>query len=203
MIVQKPAPTELQPVSFAFTAENLEMAKAIIARYPDGRQASAIMPLFDLAQRQHDNWLPTAAMDYVAEMLDVPRIRAYEVATFYSMYNLAPVGKHLVRVCTTTPCELRGASDVVAACKGALGIDFNETTADGLFTLREVECLGACVNAPVVWIGDDYYEDVDADSMRRIINDLRDGKSPGAGSQTGRQTSAPEGGPTTLKEQTA
>jgi len=201
MIVQKPAPKEQQPDTFAFTPENLEKAKAIIARYPEGRQASAIMPLFDLAQRQHDNWLPTAAMNCVADMLDVPRMRAYEVATFYSMYNLAPVGKHLVRVCTTTPCELRGSTDVVDACREALGIGFNETTDDGLFTFREVECLGACVNAPVVWIGDDYYEDVDADDMRRIIADLREGKAPKPGSQKGRQASAPLGGQTTLKEQ--
>lgn len=202
MIVQKPAPADQQPDSFAFSAENLEKAKAVIARYPEGRQASAIMPLFDLAQRQHDGWLPTAAMEYVADMLGVPKIRAYEVATFYSMYNLAPIGKFLVRVCTTTPCELRGSSDVVAACRDALGIDLNQTTGDGMFTLREVECLGACVNAPVVWIGDDYYEDVDADAMRRIIDALRKGETPPPGSQTGRQTSAPIGGPTTLKEQT-
>jgi len=202
MIVQKPAPADQQPDSFAFSAENLEKAKAVIARYPEGRQASAIMPLFDLAQRQHDGWLPTAAMDYVADMLGVPKIRAYEVATFYSMYNLAPIGRFLVRVCTTTPCELRGSSDVVAACRDALGIDLNQTTGDGMFTLREVECLGACVNAPVVWIGDDYYEDVDADAMRRIIDALRKGETPPPGSQTGRQTSAPIGGPTTLKEQT-
>lgn len=201
MIVQKPAPADQQPDSFAFSADNLEKAKAVIADYPEGRQASAIMPLFDLAQRQHDGWLPTAAMDYVADMLGVPKIRAYEVATFYSMYNLAPIGKFLVRVCTTTPCELRGSSDVVAACRDALGIDLNQTTGDAMFTLREVECLGACVNAPVVWIGDDYYEDVDADAMRRIIDALRKGETPPPGSQTGRQTSAPVGGPTTLKEQ--
>lgn len=202
MIVQKTAPPEQQPATFEFSAENQEKAKAIIARYPQGRQASAIMPLFDLAQRQHDGWLPTAAMDYVAKMLDVPRMRAYEVATFYSMYNLAPIGKHLIRVCTTTPCELRGSAEVVETCKAALGVGLNETTADGLFTLREAECLGACVNAPVVWIGDDYYEDVDSDSMRKIVEALRAGNTPPPGSQKGRQTSAPIGGPTTLKEQT-
>lgn len=202
MIVQKPAPKDQQPDHFEFTVENLARAKDIIARYPEGRQASAIMPLFDLAQRQNDGWLPTAAMNYVADMLDVPRVRAYEVATFYSMYNLGPVGKYLVRVCTTTPCELKGSIDVVEACKSALGIGLNETTSDGLFTFREVECLGACVNAPVVWIGDDYYEDVDPEIMRRIIEDLRQGKKPKPGSQTGRQGSAPAGGPTTLKEQT-
>jgi NADH-quinone oxidoreductase E subunit len=202
MIVQKPAPADQQPETFEFTAENLEKAKAVIARYPEGREASAIMPLFDLAQRQNDGWLPTAAMNYVAEMISVPRIRAYEVATFYSMYNLSPIGKFLVRVCTTTPCELRGSTDVVAACREALNVDLNETTSDGMFTLREFECLGACVNAPVVWIGDDYYEDVDAAAMKRIIEALRKGETPAPGSQSGRQTSAPTGGATTLKEQT-
>ena len=202
MIVQKTAPPEQQPATFAFSAENLEKAKSIVARYPEGRQASAIMPLFDLAQRQHDGWLPTAAMDYVAKMLDVPRMRAYEVATFYSMYNLAPIGKHLVRICTTTPCELRGSTEVVESCKAALGIGLNQTTADGLFTIREAECLGACVNAPVVWIDDDYYEDVDADAVRKIIEAFRSGDTPPPGSQKGRQTSAPIGGLTALKEQT-
>lgn len=202
MIVQKPAPADQQPETFEFTAENLEKAKGIIGRYPEGREASAIMPLFDLAQRQNAGWLPTAAMNYVAEMIGVSRMRAYEVATFYSMYNLSPIGKFLVRVCTTTPCELRGSNEVVAACREALGVNLGETTADEMFTLREVECLGACVNAPVVWIGDDYYEDVDADAMKRIIDALRKGETPPPGSQSGRQTSAPIGGATTLKEQT-
>ena len=127
-----------QPASFAFTAENLDSAKKIIARYPEGRQASAIMPLLDLAQRQHDGWLPTAAMNYVADMIGVPHIRAYEVATFYTMYNLAPVGKHVVQVCTTTPCWLRGSGAIMDACQSHLGIKTGETTADGQFTLREV-----------------------------------------------------------------
>ncbi|MDP7546703.1 MAG: NAD(P)H-dependent oxidoreductase subunit E, partial [Alphaproteobacteria bacterium] len=140
-----PAPPEQQPDSFAFTPENLAAAKQLIAKYPPRRQASAVMPLLDLAQCQHRNWLPRAAMDAVAGMLDMPRIRVYEVATFYSMYNLAPVGEHLVQVCTTTPCWLRGSDDIVGACKAKLGIDFGETTADGKFTLTEVECLGACV----------------------------------------------------------
>lgn len=201
MIVQKPAPADQQPDTFEFTAENLEKTKGIIARYPDGREASAIMPLFDLAQRQNAGWLPTAAMNYIAEMIGVTRMRAYEVATFYSMFNLSPIGKFLVRVCTTTPCELRGSNNVVEACRDALGINLNETTADGMFTFREVECLGACVNAPVVWIGDDYYEDVDPESMKSIIAAFRKGEVPSPGSQSGRQTSAPTGGATTLKEQ--
>lgn len=202
MIVQKPAPADQQPDSFEFSAENLEKAKSIIARYPEGREASAIMPLFDLAQRQNAGWLPTAAMNYVAGLIGVSRMRAYEVATFYSMYNLSPIGKFLVRVCTTTPCELRGSNNVVSACREALGVGLNETTADGMFTFREAECLGACVNAPVVWIGDDYYEDVDAEAMKRIIDALRKGETPAPGSQSGRQTSAPLGGATTLKEKT-
>ena len=178
MIVQKPAPADLQPDTFEFTAKNLEKAKGIIARYPEGREASAVMPLFDLAQRQNAGWLPTAAMNYISAMIGVTRMRAYEVASFYSMFNLAPIGKFLIRVCTTTPCELRGSNHVFEACRDALGINLNETTADGMFTLREVECLGACVNAPVVWIGDDYYEDVDPEAMKSIIAALRKGEIP-------------------------
>jgi NADH-quinone oxidoreductase subunit E len=189
-----------QSATFAFSPENAAAVKAIVARYPAGRQASAVMPLLDLAQRQHGGWLPRAAMDHVAGLLDMAPIRVYEVATFYAMYNLSPTGKHLVRVCTTTPCQLCGAEDVARACREALGVGYGETTADGLFTLQEVECLGACVNAPVVWIGDDYYEDVDAGSMRRIVEALRRGETPPAGSQTGRRKSAPAGGLTTLKE---
>jgi NADH-quinone oxidoreductase E subunit len=185
---------------FEFTPENLELARRIIAKYPAGRQASAVMPLLDLAQRQNANWLPRAAMDHIADMLAMPRIRVYEVATFYTMYNRSPVGRHFVQVCTTTPCWLRGSDDVVAACRRKLGIDFGETTADGQFTLVEVECLGACVNAPMVQINDDYYEDLDAESTERILDALARGEKPPAGSQKGRRSSCPEGGPTTLKE---
>jgi NADH-quinone oxidoreductase E subunit len=188
------------PADFAFTAENLERAKQIIAKYPPGKQASAVMPLLDLAQRQNDNWLPRAAMDYVADMLSMPRIRVYEVATFYTMYNLKPVGKHFVQVCTTTPCWLRGSDEVVKACKRKLGIDLGETTDDGQFTLIEVECLGACVNAPMVQINDDYFEDLDGPSTEALIDALKRGESPKAGPVNGRQTSAPIGGPTTLKQ---
>jgi len=191
-----------QPVSFVFTAENLEKAKQIIARYPDGRQASAVMPLLDLAQRQHDGWLPTAAMDYVADMIGVPHIRAYEVATFYTMYNLAPVGKHLVQVCTTTPCWLRGSGAIMDACHKHLGIRTGETTPDGQFTLREAECLGACVNAPLAFIGDDYYEDLTPETATKLLDDLKVGRPVKAGPQSGRQASAPDGGPTTLLTQT-
>ena len=191
-----------QPASFAFTAENLDKAKKIIARYPEGRQASAVMPLLDLAQRQHDGWLPTAAMNYVADMIGVPHIRAYEVATFYTMYNLAPIGKHLIQVCTTTPCWLRGSGAIMDACQKHLGIKTGETTPDGQFTLREVECLGACVNAPLAWIGDDYYEDLTPETATRLLDDLKAGRAVTSGSQSGRQTSAPAGGPTTLLTKT-
>jgi NADH-quinone oxidoreductase subunit E len=181
-----------QPRAFAFTPENLEKAKAVIAKYPAHRQASAIIPLLQLAQSQHDNWLPVAAMDYVADMLETPRIRAYEVASFYTMFNRVPVGKHLLQVCTTTPCWLRGSDDIKHVCKNKLGIGDGETSADGQFTMMEVECLGACVNAPMVQINDDYYEDLTAESFSGLLDDLAAGKKPRIGSQTGRQGSHPE-----------
>lgn len=194
------SPPVAQPTSFAFTPENLKKAQAHIAKYPAGRQASAVLPLLDLAQRQHDNWLPRAAMDTVADMLGMPRIRVYEVATFYTMFNLKPVGKHFFQICTTTPCWLRGSDDVVAACKKKLGIGIGETTADGKFTLREVECLGACVNAPIIQVNDDFYEDLDGRSTEALIDALARGEKPPMGSVKKRQTSAPEGGATTLKD---
>ena len=187
-----------QPESFAFTSENMDTAKAHIAKYPKGRQASALLPLLDLAQRQHDNWLPQAAMDYVAALLDVPRIQAYEVATFYTMFNLAPVGKHFVQVCTTTPCWLRGSDDVLRACKDELGIGPDERTADGDFSVVEVECLGACVNAPMVQLNDDYYEDLDYERTRSLLQRLKNGERPEPGPQIERQASAPAGALTTL-----
>jgi len=189
-----------QPKSFAFTPENLKKAQAHIAKYPAGRQASAVLPLLDLAQRQHENWLPRAAMDVVAELLGMPRIRVYEVATFYTMFNLKPVGEHFFQICTTTPCWLRGSDAVVAACKKKLGIGIGETTKDGKFTLREVECLGACVNAPIIQVNDDFYEDLDGASTEALIDALKAGKQPPMGSVTKRQGSAPEGGATTLKD---
>ena len=184
--------------AFVFSPANAKKAAEIIARYPEGRQASAIMPLLDMAQRQTGGWLPREAMEYVSDMLGVPHIRAYEVATFYTMYNLEPVGEHLVQVCTTTPCWLRGSSYIVAACEKALGISLGETTPDRKFTLREVECLGACVNAPVLQIGSDYYEDLDAAATEKLLADLRAGKPIKPGPQTGRQTSAPAAGLTAL-----
>ncbi len=187
-----------QPDTFAFSPENADKAKAIIAKYPPRFQASAVMPLLDLAQRQSDGWLPKAAMDYVAKMLGMPPIRVYEVATFYTMYNLKPVGKHHVQVCTNLPCWLRGSDAVVGACKRALGIGFGMTTEDGMFTLSEVECLGACVNAPMMQIGDDYFEDLDSDSTEKILRTLKSGGRPKPGSQIGRHTCEPAGGLTTL-----
>jgi NADH-quinone oxidoreductase E subunit len=193
------APVE-QPQHFAFTPENLAKAKAHMDKYPPGRQASAVLPLLDLAQRQHDNWLPRAAMDYVADMLGMARIRVYEIGTFYSMFNLRPVGKHYFQICTTTPCWLRGSDEVVKACERKLGITIGETTPDGGFSLTEVECLGACVNAPVIQVNDDFYEDLDGPATERLIEALRRGERPAPGSARGRQTSAPEGGPMTLKD---
>jgi len=187
-----------QPASFAFTPENLAKAQAHIAKYPPGRQASAVLALLDLAQRQHDDWLPRAAMDVVADMLHMPHIRVYEVATFYSMFNLRPVGKHFFQICTTTPCWLRGSDEVVKACEKKLGVTIGETTPDGLFTLAEVECLGACVNAPIIQVNDDFYEDLDGPATERLIDALKRGETPKPGSVIGRQTSAPVGGPQVL-----
>ena len=186
--------------AFNFDADNKALTKTVIAKYPQGRQASAVLPLLDLAQRQNDGWLSRPAMDHVAEVLDMAPIRVYEVATFYSMFNLKPVGKHHVQVCTTTPCWLRGSDEILAACKKRLGVEPGETTTDGNFTLDEVECLAACVNAPMIQIGDDYYEDLDAESVIKILDDLAEGKAPTPGPQVRRQTSAPVTGAKTLTE---
>lgn len=188
-----------QPESFVFSAANQKIAKAIIAKYPTGKQQSALMPLLTVAQEQNANWLPVAAMDYVADMLEVPRMRAYEVATFYTMYNLAPVGRHMIEVCTTTPCWLRGSDSIVKTCQEMLGINVGETTADGEFTLKEAECLAACVNAPMVQIGAHYYEDLNANTTRKLIEDLKAGRTPKAGSQNGRHSCEPYKGATTLQ----
>jgi NADH-quinone oxidoreductase subunit E len=187
-----------QPASFEFNPQNLERAKKIIAKYPPGKQQSAVMPLLDLAQRQHDNWLPIAAMEYIAKMLDMAPIRVREVATFYTMYNHAPLGRHHVQICTTTPCWLRGSDGVVEACEKRLGIKLGETTADRQFTLAEVECLGACVNAPMMQVGDDYYEDLTPETTVKVLDALARGEKPTPGNQSKRLTSSPEGGFTTL-----
>ena len=186
--------------SFAFTAENEARAKQIIARYPAGRQASAVIALLDLAQRQNGNWLSGEAIEYVANQLEMAPIRVHEVASFYTMFNLEPVGRHFVQVCRTTPCWLRGSDDLTATCLGKLGTKLGETTQDGAFTVIEVECLGACANAPMVQINDLYYEDLTPERMGQIIDDLRAGKEVPMGSQIGRQGSAPTGGQQTLTE---
>ena len=183
---------------FAFTAENESRAQAIVAKYPQGRQASAVIPLLDLAQRQNDGWLPQPALDYVADYLGMPPIRVYEVATFYTMFNLQPVGRHHVQVCTNLPCWLRGSDEVVDACQRTLGVAIGETTADGQFTLSEVECLGACVNAPMMQIDDDYYEDLTAETADAVLRALANGEKPKTGSQIGRRSCEPKGGLTSL-----
>ncbi len=193
-----------QPEHFEFSAAHHAEAEAIIARYPQGRQQSAVMPLLALAQKQHENWLPRAAMDVIAKMLGMPAMRVYEVAHFYSMYNLAPVGTHHVQLCTTTPCWLRGSDAIARACESRLGVKLGETTPDGAFTLTEVECLGACVNAPMMQVTsvggeDQFYEDLSPEGVVRLIDDLAAGRSPKPGSQTGRQASCPANGSTTLK----
>jgi len=179
-----------QIAHFAFTPEYMAKVEEQIAHYPPGRQASAVIAVLDLAQRQH-GWLPRAAMNEVARILDMAPIRVYEIATFYTMFQLRPKGKYLLQVCTTTPCWLRGSEAVMKACEHA---------ADGeTFSVQEVECLGACVNAPVVQINDDFYEDLDEASIKKVLEAFRRGETPKPGPQVDRQTSAPEGGPTTLK----
>ena len=191
--------------SFAFTPATKKAADEIIARYPAGRQQSATLPLLDLAQRQvgeearTQGWLPMPVIEYVAAYLDLPPVRLLEVATFYTMYNLVPVGRFHVQVCGTTPCMLAGSDDVFAACT-ARGMKKGHTTDDGLFTLTEVECLGACANAPMVQINDDNFEDLTEDSMGAVLDALARGENPRPGPQIARQTSCPEGGPTTLKK---
>ena len=189
-----------QPKSFAFTPENQAWAELQIKKYPEGRQASAVLPILWRAQEQNGGHVTEPMVRVVAEMLGLSTIRVLEIATFYTMFNLKPVGKHLIQVCTTTPCWLRGSDAVLAACKKQIHPHSETVSNDGKFSWMEVECLGACVNAPVVQIGDDFYEDLDGARMEAILNDLRLGRKPKPGSQIGRQTSAPEGGPKTLTE---
>jgi NADH-quinone oxidoreductase subunit E len=189
---------------FSWTAENAAEAERIIGLYPPGRQASAIMPLLWLAQYQVRDmtgvaWLPVPVIEFVARQIGMPYIRAYEVASFYTMYNLKPIGRYHVQVCGTTPCMLRGSDDILKACKDK-GLKKYGTTDDGLFTLTEVECLGACANAPMVQINDDNFEDLTYESMTAILEMLARGEEPTPGSQIGRKASCPEGGPTTLQE---
>ncbi len=189
---------------FAWTPENAKQADVILARYPAHKAASAVMPLLWLAQYQMAAqtgvaWLPVPVIEFVAGQIGMPYMRAYEVASFYTMYNLAPVGRYHVQVCGTTPCMLRGSDDILQACTDK-GLKKGANTADGLFTLTEVECMGVCANAPMVQINDDNYEDLTYDSMTAILEALARGETPKAGSQIGRQASCPEGGPTTLLE---
>jgi len=187
-----------QPDSFAFTAETEAKADAIIAKYPPGRQASAVIPLLDLAQRQHDNWLPKKAIEAVAEKLEMAPIRVLEIATFYTMFNLKPVGKYFLQACKTTPCWLRGSDNVIKCVKDKLGISNHEGTDDGMFSLLEVECLGACANAPILQVNDDFYEDLDYDATAELLEALKQGKPPPQGSMKGRNLSESSAGATSL-----
>lgn len=189
----------VQPESFAFSRANLTWAKRQQKKYPKGKQASAIIPLLWRAQEQHDGWLPEPAIRHVADMLGMPYIRALEVATFYTMFNLSPVGEHFVQLCGTTPCMLCGSGDLIDVCKKVIGPE-NTITADGKLSWMEVECLGACVNAPMAQINKDYYEDLTAENFEQILADLRAGKKVNPGPQNGRHASEPMGGVTTLTD---
>ena len=186
-----------QPQAFAFTPKNLDWAKGQLKKYPEGRQASAVLPLLWRAQEQCGGWLPEPALRYIADMLDMAYIRVYEIATFYTMFNLAPVGRYYVQLCGTTPCWLRGAEALKDTCRKLIG-EPNHVTRDGTFSWTEVECLGACVNAPMVRINKDYYEDLTPETFEQILVDLREGRKVKPGPQDGRHSSEPFGGPTTL-----
>ncbi|MBS7812779.1 complex I 24 kDa subunit family protein [Roseococcus pinisoli] len=194
----------VEPASFAFDADSEAQIAKIVARYPEGRQASAVIPALYIAQKQMGRltgsaWVPRIAMDAVAARLGMAPIRVYEVATFYFMFNTKPIGKFHLQVCGTTPCWLRGSDDVLRACKDAGHLKgYGDTSPDGLFTMTEVECLGGCVNAPILQVDDDYYEDMDYESTVKLLEALKRGERPKPGSVIGRQTSAPEGGPMVL-----
>ena len=198
------APAHKEPDSFAFDAESEAKIETILQRYPEGKQASAVIPLLYVAQRQmgrltQSAWVPRVAMDVIADRLSMPPIRVYEVATFYFMFNMKPIGRHHLQLCGTTPCMLRGSDDVLRACKDAGGLKgVGDTSADGVFTLTEVECLGACVNAPILQIDDDYYEDLDYESTVKLLEAFKRGERPKPGSAIGRMASAPAGAQTVL-----
>lgn len=198
------APAHKEPDSFAFDAESEAKIATILKRYPEGKQASAVIPLLYVAQRQmgrltESAWVPRVAMDMIAERLSMPPIRVYEVATFYFMFNMKPIGRHHLQLCGTTPCMLRGSDDVLRACKDVGGLKgVGDTSADGVFTLTEVECLGACVNAPILQIDDDYYEDLDYESTVKLLEAFKRGETPKPGSAIGRMASAPAGEQTVL-----
>ncbi|PNI61192.1 NDUFV2 isoform 2 [Pan troglodytes] len=199
LFVHRDTPENNPDTPFDFTPENYKRIEAIVKNYPEGHKAAAVLPVLDLAQRQN-GWLPISAMNKVAEVLQVPPMRVYEVATFYTMYNRKPVGKYHIQVCTTTPCMLRNSDSILEAIQKKLGIKVGETTPDKLFTLIEVECLGACVNAPMVQINDNYYEDLTAKDIEEIIDELKAGKIPKPGPRSGRFSCEPAGGLTSLTE---
>uniref|UniRef100_A0A0A9WND9 Putative NADH dehydrogenase [ubiquinone] flavoprotein 2, mitochondrial n=1 Tax=Lygus hesperus TaxID=30085 RepID=A0A0A9WND9_LYGHE len=197
LFVHRDSPEDNPDIKFEFTADNQKRVEAILALYPEGHKRAAMIPLLDLAQRQH-GWLPISAMHEVANILSLPKMRVYEVATFYTMFMRKPTGKYHVQVCTTTPCWLRGSDEVLETCKSVLGIGVGETTKDMQFTISEVECLGACVNAPMIQVNDDYFEDLTADDTKQILSDLKAGKKPAPGPRNGRFASEPAGGLTSL-----
>jgi len=187
-----------QPEIFEFSKNNLIEANKIINIYPEGKQQSAVMALLYLAQKQNNNWIPLAAMKYIGKMLIMPYIKVYEVATFYTMYNLTPVGKYFFQICTTTPCMIRGSQDLVKACKEKISENENELSKDNACSWVEVECLGACINAPMMQVNDDYYEDLDKEKIEKIINQIQKGETPKPGSYRGRKNSEPENNRKTL-----
>ena len=189
-----------QPEDFIFNSNNLLVAKEIIKNYPKGKQQSAVMALLYLAQRQNNNWIPLKAMKYIAKFLDMPYIKVYEVATFYSMYNLSPVGNYFVQVCTTTPCMIRGAYELVEACKQKISANQNEVSSETKSSWTEVECLGACVNAPMMQINNDYFEDLDKEKALKIFDQILNNEKIKPGSYRGRNSSEPEDNRKTLLE---
>ena len=193
-------PSKEQPENFDFNANSLEVAKSIVAKYPKDKQQSAVMALLYIAQKQNSNWIPLAAMKCIGKLLDMPYIKVYEVATFYTMYNLAPVGKHFIQVCTTTPCMIRGAYKLVEACKEKISENENELSKDQSCSWMEVECLGACVNAPMLQINDDYYEDLDKEKTLKILDKILAGETPKPGSYRGRVNNEPENNRKTLMD---
>ncbi|NMN68116.1 NADH dehydrogenase subunit E [Candidatus Pelagibacter ubique] len=193
-------PSKEQPESFKFNSSSLEAAKTIVAKYPKDKQQSAVMALLYIVQKQNNNWIPLAAMKYIGKFLDMPYIKVYEVATFYTMYNLAPVGKHFIQICTTTPCMIRGAYKLVEACKEKISDNENELSKDKNCSWTEVECLGACVNAPMMQINDEYYEDLDKEKTIKILNTILNGKTPKPGSYRGRTNNEPENNRKTLMD---
>ena len=187
-----------QPENFKFNSKSLIAAEKVISNYPEGKQQSAVMALLYIAQRQNDNWIPLASMKYIAKMLNMPYIKVYEVATFYTMYNLSPVGKYFFQICTTTPCMIRGAYDIVNVCKEKISDKENQLSKDNTCSWMEVECLGACINAPMMQINDDYYEDLNIEKTEKIINQIQNGEKPITGSYRGRKNSEPENNRKTL-----